>query len=296
VRRAGGERAGSSVSRRAFLAASAAAMPLAGTLPGLGTFLPGGLRRGRLGAIGIQLYTVRRELVRDVEGTLARLAEIGYTEVEFAGFPNTTAKLLRGILDRLHLTAPSSHVPVQAIRGEWARFLEDAATVGQRYIAVAYVGESERKSADDWKRLAGQFNTAGEAARRAGIQFCYHNHDFEFGLLDGTPAYDLLLRESDPKLVRMELDLYWIAKGGRDPLDYFAKWPGRFPLVHVKDMDATPRRFFADVGTGTIDFRRIFRKAGQAGIRHCFYEQDETPGSPFDSARTSYRYLRQLTY
>lgn len=250
----------------------------------------------RLGSIGIQLYTVRRDLAKDPEGTLARLARIGYREVEFAGFPNTSAKSLRAMLDRLHLTAPSGHVPLQAIRGEWERTLEDAATVGQQYIVVAFLPEGERKEADDWKRLAAQFSKAGEVSRRMGIQFCYHNHDFEFGLIDGAPAYDLLLRESDPSLVQMELDLYWITKGGRDPLDYFAKWPGRFPMVHVKDMDATPKKFFADLGSGTIDFKRIFRKARQAGIRHYFYEQDETPGSPFDSARASFDYLRRLAY
>ena len=254
------------------------------------------LARAKLGPIGIQLYTVRRELAKDVEGTLAKLAAIGYREVEFAGYPEGTAKSLRAILDRLHLRAPSGHVGTQALRTDWARTLEQAAAVGQRYVVVAFIPQEERRTADDWKRIAAAFNRAGEAAKAAGLQFCYHNHDFEFVPLDGALPYDLLLAETDPKLVRLELDLYWITKGGRDPLDYFAKWPGRFPLVHVKDMDATPNRFFTDVGQGTIDFRRIFRRARQAGIEHYFYEQDETPGSPFDSAKVSYEYLRALTY
>src|ERR1041384_56267 len=254
------------------------------------------LARAKLGPIGIQLYTVRRELAKDVEGTLAKLAAIGYREVEFAGYPEGTAKSLRAILDRLHLRAPSGHVGTQALRTDWARTLEQAAAVGQRYVVVAFIPQEERRTADDWKRMAAAFNRAGEAAKAAGLQFCYHNHDFEFVPLDGALPYHLLLAETDPKLVRLELDLYWITKGGRDPLDYFAKWPGRFPLVHVKDMDATPNRFFTDVGQGTIDFRRIFRRARQAGIEHYFYEQDETPGSPFDSAKVSYEYLRALTY
>src|ERR1041385_2266410 len=254
------------------------------------------LARAKLGPIGIQLYTVRRELAKDVEGTLAKLAAIGYREVEFAGYPEGTAKSLRAILDRLHLRAPSGHVGTQALRTDWARTLEQAAAVGQRYVVVAFIPQEERRTADDWKRMAAGFNRAGEGAKAAGLQFCYHNHDFEFVPLDGALPYDLLLAETDPKLVRLELDLYWITKGGRDPLDYFAKWPGRFPLVHVKDMDATPNRFFTDVGQGTIDFRRIFRRARQAGIEHYFYEHDETPGSPFDSAKVSYEYLRALTY
>jgi sugar phosphate isomerase/epimerase len=254
------------------------------------------LARTKLGPIGIQLYTVRRELAKDVEGTLAKLAAIGYQEVEFAGYPEGTAKSLRAILDRLHLRAPSGHVGTQALRTDWARTLEQAATVGQQYVVVAFIPQEERRTADDWKRMAAAFNRAGEAAKAAGLQFCYHNHDFEFAPLEGAVPYDLLLSGTDPGLVRLELDLYWITKGGRDPLVYFAKWPGRFPLVHVKDMDATPNKFFADVGKGTIDFRRIFRRAGQAGIRHYFYEQDETPGSPFESAKASYQYLRALTF
>src|ERR1044071_2892616 len=254
------------------------------------------LARKKLGPIGIQLYTVRRELAKDVEGTLSKLAAIGYQEVEFAGYPEGSAKSLRGILDRLHLTAPSGHVSLQALRSGWDRTLEEAATVGQKYVVVAFISEEERRTSDDWRRVAATFNKAGEAAKAAGIQFCYHNHDFEFAPLEGAVPYDLLLAETDPGLVRLELDLYWVTRGGRDPLEYFAKWPGRFPLVHVKDMDATPKKAFADVGKGTIDFRRIFRRSGQAGIRHYFYEQDETPGSPFESAKVSYGYLRALTF
>src|ERR1051326_774140 len=254
------------------------------------------LARGKLGAIGIQLYTVRRELAKDVEGTLSKLPAAGFREGEFAGYREGSAKSLRAILDRLHLIAPSGHVGLQAIRSDWDRTLEQAATVGQQYVVVAFIPAEERRTADDWKRVAAAFNRAGEAAERAGLRFCYHNHDFEFAAVDGAVPYDLLLSATDPKLVQLELDLYWVTKGGRDPLEYFAKWPGRFPLVHVKDMDATPQKLFADVGRGTIDFPRIFRKADQAGITHYFYEQDETPGSPFDSARASYQYLRALTF
>jgi sugar phosphate isomerase/epimerase len=251
---------------------------------------------GRLQTIGIQLYTVRRELAKDVEGTLGKLAEIGFREVEFAGYPEGSAGSLRGILDRLKLTAPSSHVGLPTIRSDWDRTLDQAATLGQRYVVVASIGQENGKTRDDWKRIAGLFNTAGEAAEAKGLQFAYHNHDFEFAPIDGALPYDILLQESDPHLVQLEMDLYWITKGGQDPLKYFAKWPGRFPLVHVKDMDTTPRQFFTEVGKGCIDFKRIFRKAKQAGIRHYFYEQDEVPGSPFDSARVSYQYLRSLSY
>ncbi|HEU5217995.1 MAG TPA: sugar phosphate isomerase/epimerase [Gemmatimonadales bacterium] len=288
------------LNRREFLGAAGATWAGANMGFGLGS----GDRAGRwwtwkpakLGPIGIQLYTVRNELARDVEGTLRRLATIGYREVEFAGYPSGTAQSLRKILDRLGLKAPSSHVGLSALRGGWDKALDQAATLGQRYVVVASIPENERRTVDDWKRVAGLFNKAGETALARGIRLGYHNHELEFEPIEGRLPYDVLLQETDPKLVVLEMDLYWITRGGQDPLAYFAKWPGRFPLVHVKDMDATPRRFFADLGKGTIDFPAIFRKAQQAGITHYFYEQDETPGSVFDSAKASYEYLRALRF
>jgi sugar phosphate isomerase/epimerase len=252
--------------------------------------------RGRIERIGIQLYTVRREFARDPDGTLARLAAIGYREVEFAGYPPGTPQEIAAQLKRHGLTAPAAHVPLEALRSDWDATLTRARIIGHTYLVVAFVAPAERRTVDDWKRIAELFNRAAEAARRRGFLFCYHNHDFEFVPLDGVVPYDLLLEETDPRFVKLELDLYWTTRGDRDPLEYFAKWPGRFPLVHVKDMDSTPERGFADLGTGRIDFARIFRRARQAGIRHYFYEQDRTPGEPLASAEAAYRYLRNLTF
>jgi len=255
-----------------------------------------GRRLKALSRIGIQLYTVRRDFQRDVEGTLAKLAAIGFKEVEFAGYPEGTGSSLRAILARHGLTAPSGHVSLQSIRADWGRTLDEAAAVGQRYVVVASIAPGERRTIDDWKRIAALFNRAGEIAQTRKIQFAYHNHDFEFVPIDGKIGYDVLLEESDPKLVRFEMDLYWITRGGKDPLDYFARYPGRFPLLHVKDMTPAPAREFADVGAGILDFKRIFRRAGPAGVKHYFYEQDETPGSPFDSAKNSFDYLKSLRF
>jgi len=254
------------------------------------------LAKARLDRIGIQLYTVREELKKNVEGTLARLAQIGFKEVEFAGYPEGTAQSLRKMLDRLGLTAPSSHLGFSALRGDWDRHLDQAATLGQRYVVVPSVPDSQRRTLDDWKRVAALFNKGGETSKARGLQFAYHNHEGEFDPIGGKVPYDLLLAETDPQLVALELDLYWITKAGHDPLAYFAKWPGRFPMVHVKDMDATPRQVFTPLGRGTIDFARIFKQARQAGIKHYFYEQDEAEGSPLDAASVSYAYLKSLTF
>jgi sugar phosphate isomerase/epimerase len=249
-------------------------------------------RARRLERIGIQLYTVRHLMERDAAGTLAKLAEVGYREVEFAGLYGTSARKMREILDRNHLSAPSGHIGTAEMRGDWARTLADATTLGQSYITCAWIDQAER-TVDGYKQIADLFNRSGETARAAGLQFCYHNHDFEFGKVDGVVPYDLLLSACDPELVKMEMDIFWLVRAGRSPTVYFEANPGRFALVHVKDMDCAGE--MVDVGNGIIDFHAIFRQSSKAGIRHYFVEHDN-PSDPLATARASYDYLRRLEY
>lgn len=253
-------------------------------------------KKRKLSRIGLQLYTVRRELEKDFEGTLAQIAALGFSEVEFAGYFNRTPQQVKAILARNKLVAPSAHVPLAALRGDLRETIDAAKVIGHQYLICAYLAAEERKSLDDYKKIIDLFNRAGEQVQKAGLQFGYHNHDFEFVPMDGKIPYDLILAETDAKAVKLELDLYWIIKAGQNPLHYFSNHPGRFPLVHVKDMDATPKRYFTEVGRGVIDFKEIFASAGKAGIKHYFVEQDETPGSPFTSIKTSIDYLKQLEY
>lgn len=252
--------------------------------------------RGKLSNIGLQLYTVRRELEKDFAGTLKKVAAIGYREIEFAGYFNNSPKNIKTLLDANNLTAPSAHISLEDIRGNLDKFIESASIIGHKYLICGYLPAEERKSLDDYKKLAALFNRAGEKCGKAKIQFGYHNHDFEFASIENAIPYDVLLKETDAKLVKMELDLYWIAKAGRDPLKYFAANPNRFALLHVKDMDATPKKDFTEVGHGVINFRKIFAQAKKAGIKHYFVEQDETPASPFESIKTSYNFLRNLNF
>jgi sugar phosphate isomerase/epimerase len=258
------------------------------------TALASGKRK--LSKIGLQLYTVRRELESDFDGTLAKITAIGFREVEFAGYYNHPPGQVKASLARNDLSAPSAHVQTSALRGSLPEAIEAAQIIGHEYLVCAYLPAEERRSLDDYKRLVDLLNRAGEECQRAGIQFGYHNHDFEFAPMEGRLPYDLILARADARLVKMELDLYWITKAGQSPLAYFSKRPGRFPLVHVKDMDDTPRRYFTEVGRGVIDFKRIFAAAEQAGVKHCFVEQDETPGSPFSSIKASLDYLKQLEF
>ena len=270
--------------RRQFLAALLSAVlapPLAGSALGKSAH-----------EIGLQLFTVRDLLERDFEGTLAGVAALGYRQVEFAGIVGPSPRQTLGILKRNGLVAPSSHVgSYEKLESELPQILQDANERGQAFIVCGFIDESRRTSLDDWKRICRTFNSAGEQARKAGLGFAYHNHDFEFVPMDGQIPYDMMLAETDPGLVRMEMDLYWMAKAKRDPVAYFQRYPARFPLVHLKDMarDGT----ITDVGKGVIDFKRILGYAALAGIDYYFVEHDN-PVDPMRSIETSLRYLQQL--
>ena len=252
--------------------------------------------KNKMKAIGLQLYTVRNQMEKDFDDTLAKVASTGFKEVEFAGYYNRTPQQVKSVLSANGLTSPSAHVSLKALSDDWQKTIETAAAIGHRYLICAYLVPEERKSLDDYKRHADTFNRAGEASKKAGIQFGYHNHDFEFPSLDGSVPFDLLLQKTDANLVKIELDLYWIIKAKQDPLKYFASHPGRFPLLHVKDMDNTPKQFFTEVGRGVIDFKPIFAQSRKAGVKHYFVEQDQCPGSPLDSIKVSFDYLSKLEF
>ena len=244
--------------------------------------------------ISLQLYTVRDKMKADFEGTLARVAQIGYKEVEFAGYFDHSPADVKAILDRLGLSAPSTHIGLAGM-DEWKKALDTAKAIGHEYVVVPWIPEEKRKTLDDWKSVAAVYNQAAQMTKDAGLQFDYHNHDFEFTKLNGQVPYDVLLHNTDPKLVQLEIDLYWITKAGQDPLTYFARWPGRVPLVHVKDSAGAPEHKMADVGQGKIDWKRIFAKRDQAGIKHFFVEHDQPP-QPFEDIAASYKYLHELEF
>lgn len=250
----------------------------------------------KLNKIGVQLYTVRGEMGKDFEGTLQNIAAIGYKEVEFAGYYNRTPQQVKDILARHGLTAPAAHIPLKVVQGEMDKAIADAQVIGHKLLVCPYLDGKDRQTIDDYKRHAATFNRAGEACRKAGIEFGYHNHEFEFLPLNNQVPFDVLLAETDKNLVKIELDLYWIKKGNQDALAYFKKHPGRFVAFHVKDMDATPRGHFTEVGKGVINFKEIFAQGKQAGVKYFIVEQDQTPGSPFDSLRISFDYLKQLEF
>jgi sugar phosphate isomerase/epimerase len=276
------------LSRRDFLAISGAA--------GLSAALPDPralLRPDKLKRIGIQLYTVRQALDTEFAGTLERLAAIGYQEVEFAWNRGASPAETKEILRATGLTAPAAHLSVDDFESGWAATLSTTRSLGIEYPVLAWIDAEQRKSLADYHQWAERFNRYGKAAREAGLSFAYHNHAAELTPIDGTIPYDILLGETDPDLVTFEMDVYWVLEGGGNPLSYFARWPGRFPLLHVKGRAADGA--MVDVGAGAVDWSAVFARSKQAGVRHSFVEHDDAP-DPFASAAASYSYLRRLRY
>jgi len=268
----------------------------------------------QINKVGVQLYTVRDAMKTDFAGTIAKVAGAGYKEVEFAGYFDHKPADVRAILDKNGLTAPSCHFGYDVVQKQWPETLDAAHTIGHTFIICPWIPENERKSSEGWKRIVETFNKAGEASKKAGIQFGYHNHWWEFApdaSLGGKLAYDYLLESTDANLVKMELDLAWISVTGQDPVAYFKRFPGRFPLVHVKDFKALPHLTPQDLGhfdsrkleetemtepgSGVIDWKRIFAQADVAGIQHFFVEHD-APKDPFASIAASYKYLAALRF
>lgn len=252
-----------------------------------------GAPRRRLRSIGLQLYTVRAALEADFDATLARVASIGYREVEFAGYFGRTAPQVRASLRRTHLGAPSAHVPLAALDAGWENIVESALAIGHRYLVIASAGDVS--DIDGYRRMSERFNHAGEVARKAGIRLAYHNHDVEFRPLAGELPYDVLLEATDPRYVYFEMDLYWITRGGQDPLAYFTRWPGRFPLLHLKDAARPLPHRITEVGAGMINWRGVLAHGTDAGAEHFFVEQDDA-ADPMASIATSYAYLRELRF
>jgi sugar phosphate isomerase/epimerase len=261
----------------------------------------------RIDRVGLQLYTVRDLMKADFDGTIAKVAAIGYKEVEFAGYFGRTGQQVRAACDKNGLEPISTHVQYDELDDKFPSVIETSKTIGLKYIVCPWIPEDLRKSPDIWKQAAAKFNHCGEQSKKAGLQFAYHNHWFEFLPVDGKLPYDALLKECEGNLVKMEMDLCWITAAGSDPLKYFNLYPGRFPLVHVKDLKKLPvitaggSQNFGDtvdltsVGSGIIDWKRIFAQSEKAGIKHYIVEHDK-PEVPFDSITKSYEYLNKVRW
>lgn len=289
MKRMGGWADSRTVDRREFIETSAALALAAMPFTGIATRPPD---HPPIRPMGIQLYTLRDLLQKDFEGTIAKLAKIGYKEVEFAGLYGRKALDLRRALDQNRISAPSGHCDIEAVTVKLDDTIAQAKTLGHKYVVVAWIPD-EARTLDGYAAVADTFNAAGEKLNQAGLALGYHNHSFEFQPLDGDRCgYDILLERTQPELLTMELDLFWIREAGRDAFKYFTQHQGRFRMVHVKDMAAD--KSMVDVGQGVMDWPALLAAARTAGVEHYFVEHDEAK-DPIAFAKVSYDYLHRLT-
>lgn len=250
----------------------AAALPIVGGAP-------------RLDRIGLQLYTVRSVMAKDIEGTLDAIAKAGITELEFAGYYNKDAAWWRAALSARGLTAPATHEGMPATDDGWGPIFERANALGHKLVIVPSPRVRARTEKAAWQEFAARLNTAGEKAKAAGLGFGYHNHDAEFAAVEDTTPF-AIITGTDASLVQLELDCYWAVKAGQDPLALFRTHGKRIVAIHVKDAGPAPERAMLPVGAGTIDFRAILDAGRKAGLRHWFIEHDN-PGDAIASITAS---------
>ncbi|MFP5078915.1 sugar phosphate isomerase/epimerase family protein [Pedobacter sp. JCM 36344] len=253
-------------------------------------------------AVGLQLYTLREQLPKDVKGVIAKVAQAGYKKVETYGYTAETgywglaAKDFKALLTENGLTAPSGHFSMDSyIKSgnveELKPLIEGAAALSMEYFTCPWLNPTLRTSIEDFKRLAERLNTAAGVAKAAGMKMAYHNHDFEFTKYGEETGYETLLSSTDKDNVKFEMDLYWVVRSGNDPIELFKKHPGRFPMWHVKDMDKADKTINTEVGTGSIDFKSIYKEAKEAGLEHLIVEQENFSIDPFVSIKKSFDYV-----
>ena len=252
--------------------------------------IPGGFS---LSKVGLQLYTVRDAMAKDLDGTLGAIAAAGYHLVETAGMYGKSAEELRAAFDKHGIRTVSGHYPLADLETAPETVFTTAKTLGQEYVTVPWLDPALR-TAETFGSLPGRLNKLGEAAKTNGMKLAYHNHDFEFQNYGAsTTVMERLLANTDPALVSFELDGYWAFKAGNTPADLVARYPGRFTLLHLKDSTAAPEKAFADVGKGVIDFRRFIAAAQKNGVKYAFVERDVAP-DPIASIKASHDYLASV--
>lgn len=285
-------------SRRIFIKQAGLAVAGAIALPSLN------FAAAPIKVVGLQLYSLRTQLPKDVAGTITKIAKAGYKEVETYGYSvknkfwGLDPKTFKTLLSNNGLTAPSGHYGMDKFIGtgnseDLKSYIEAANIIGSDYVVVPYFDYSLRKTEDDWKKLASRLNGASAICKASGLKLAYHNHNFEFAKFGKTTGYDIILKETDPTAVQFEMDLYWIVKSGYDPIKLFTDHPGRFPMWHVKDMDKVNNAINTEVGKGKIDFKAIYKHAKQAGLKHLIVEQENFAIDPYISIKESADYIKK---
>ena len=284
----------SRISRRVFVAQSAAIVPLARSLSAYESL--------RASNLGVQLYTVRDVILKNPASTLEAIQSIGYTEVEatygnlhqiWSGLKETSLQPVSVHLDEALFIKGGSALDatLQEVKGR-----------GFKFVVMPYIPVEHRGGPDMFKKLADTLNRSGERAKSNGLRLCYHNHAFEYKPVDGKTGLELLMSNTQKDLVSLELDIFWASVGGHDPVEILKTYSGRIPLLHLKDKlraftktqynETVPPETFKEIGSGSINIPAVLKAADNAGVEHYFVEQDHTPGDPIESLRKSFEYLK----
>ncbi|CAN5475582.1 sugar phosphate isomerase/epimerase [soil metagenome] len=246
--------------------------------------------------VGAQLYTVRELIKTDFAGTIRAIAKIGYAGVEIGRFPSDAAQRdAKKLFDELGLAICAAHISVEDLENDLPRVVAEQRDLGNKNIVLSWIAEARRKSADDWRAFAGTCNVIGAALKKSDIRFAFHNHSFEFQKFDGHTGMEIFLQHTDPAIVLLEPDVYWLQHGGEDPVKFIEANRARIHLMHLKDMAAGAERRFAPVGTGVLDFKSILRAGQAAGALWGIVEQDQcydTP--PLEAMKVSFDNLNKL--
>lgn len=242
--------------------------------------------------VALQLFTLRQYAKEDFVAALRYATEIGYAGVEFAGFGGFTAKQLQQVLRDLDLQPAGAHIGLRELESRFDELVEYNQAIGNRWLVVPSLPPMLRETAQDWVNMGVRLNSLGARCREQGLQLCYHNHSFEFTRFGDRYGLDILYGSSGADLLQAELDIYWVKRGGEDPADYIQRYAGRLPLLHLKDMEAGPEQFFAEVGEGVLDLDSVFAAAGHAGVEWYIVEQDQSRRDPRQSVRMSINNLK----
>lgn len=243
-----------------------------------------------------QMYTVRQAAAQDFKGALKQVAQLGFAGVELAGTFGLPAAELAQTLKELNLTCVSAHVPLADLRQNLAQQLDLYLTLGASFVICPWLPPEQRGDAAGYQTLGRELDQMGQSCRASGLQLCYHHHDFELVQFNGKYALDILLEAADPANLQLEADTYWLKVGGKEPATYLRQWPGRTPLLHLKDMTATHPPTFAEVGNGVLEWPQIFEAAEEVGVQWYLVEQDKCAGDPFESLKMSLTNLRQMGF
>ena len=244
---------------------------------------------------GVQLYSFRNEMAKDAITTLKQIASLGFKEIETARsqkghYYGLGPAEMKSVCNDLDMNLKSGHVHLD---DKWQQTMEEAVESGQEYLICSSM-PSEGQNVDNYKKVAEEFNKAGEACQKLGLKFGYHNHEYEFETENNQVLYDVLLSNTEADLVYMELDLGWVVVAGKDPLDYFKKYPGRFPLWHLKDMDMNKKES-TEFGKGGLDIPSMMAHKKASGVKHIFIEQEEYASNPLESMKHNMAYLKNLS-